>query len=67
MVAAWGFTAVSSGRGFVVWDWERAFLDLCVLGGGKRASQMRVYGGWGSAVGTVKRGVSQRENGDGGS
>lgn len=44
MVAAWGLT-VRSARGVSCecdWDCERALLDLCVFGMGKRASQMGV-------------------------
>src|SRR5271170_3967755 len=34
---------------------------------GKRADQIASWGGWGSVVGRVNRGVSQREKGEGGS
>ena len=46
---------------------ESAFLEVFCVGGGNMASQMPVYGGWASVEGTVKRGVSQREKGEGGS
>ena len=46
---------------------ESAFLEVLGVGVGKMASQIAVYGGWPSVEGRVRRGVSQREKGEGGS
>ncbi len=46
---------------------ERAFLLVGFAGGGKSAAQMSRLGGLVSVEGIVKSGVSQRENGEGGS
>lgn len=66
MVAACGFTVDDAG-----WVLFRV-QDVAVLatwlgGGGKRKSQIAGIGGVGSERGMVKRGVSQREKGEGGS
>lgn len=75
IVAAWGFTSVSVvafvvAIVVVVDDDEVCCLDFLedwFVEGGKRVVQISVYGGWGSELGIVKRGVSQRVNGEGGS
>lgn len=48
-------------------SWERAFLLVGFAGGGNSAVQMSRVGGAASPEGMVKSGVSQRENGEGGS
>lgn len=70
-VAACGLTVSGFGGSTVLLaddeSCERAFLLVGLAAGGKSAVQMSWDGGTVSLEGMVKRGVSQRENGLGGS